>query len=145
MKHYPLLSSPIYLLVIQPMIFGKILSLTHEGMMQVKTNKINILMHKLELFRMGKGESIGDMYSRFTNIISGLKALGKGIPTKEQVAKILRSLTVDYEKKVTAMKKPPTSPNLKLKILSETFKLIRSKCRKGSWRKMRAQRRKKIR
>lgn len=60
-------------------------------------------MHKHELFRMGKPETIREMYANFSNIISSLKALGKDILMKEQVAKILCSLTDKYEKKVTTI------------------------------------------
>ena len=76
-----------------------------------------MLMHKLELFHMAKIESIGEMYVRFSNIVSGLKYLGKGIPMKEQVAKIHRSLTDKFEKKVTAIEEASDLTTLKVKDL----------------------------
>lgn len=40
------------------------LSVTHEDMTQVKENKMNILIHKHELFDMGKIESIRELYAK---------------------------------------------------------------------------------
>ena len=52
---------------------------------------------------MKPSESIGDMYTRFTNVIKGLKALGKGFSNFELVTKILRSLLKSWDPKVTAI------------------------------------------
>ena len=69
------------------------LEVTHEGISQVKEYKINTLVHNYELFKMKTDESITDMFTRFTDIIKGLKSLGKVYPNNEQVRKILRSLS----------------------------------------------------
>ena len=53
------------------------LEVTHECTNQVKESKINILVYNYELFRMKSDESITDMFTRFTDIINGLKSLGK--------------------------------------------------------------------
>ena len=68
------------------------LEVTHEGTSWVKESKFNILVHSYELFRMKPSESIGDMYTRFTDVINGLKAYGKCFSNFELVTKILRSL-----------------------------------------------------
>ena len=57
------------------------LEVTHEGTSQVKESKINILVHNYELFKMKIDESIIDMFTRFTDIINGLKFLGMFILT----------------------------------------------------------------
>ena len=44
---------------------------------QVKKSKINILTHQYKLFNMEEVESIDEMFSRFTVIISDLKSLEK--------------------------------------------------------------------
>ena len=49
-------------------------------------------MHDFELFRMEPSETIGDMYTWFTDVVNGLKALGKSFSNFELVNKILRSL-----------------------------------------------------
>ena len=79
------------------------LEVTHEGTSRVKESKINILVHSYELFRMKPSESIGDMYTRFTDVINGLKALGKDFTNFELVTKILRSLPKSWDPKVTAI------------------------------------------
>jgi len=53
------------------------LEVTYEGTNQVKESKISRLVHEYELFCMKSEESISDMFTRFTNIINSLKALGK--------------------------------------------------------------------
>ena len=55
------------------------LEVTHEGINQVKETKINMLVHKYELFKMGPNETITSIYTRFTNIVNNLKILKKYI------------------------------------------------------------------
>ena len=59
------------------------LEVTHEGISQVKESKINILVHNYELFKIKTDESITEMFTRFTDIINGLKSLGKVYPNNE--------------------------------------------------------------
>ena len=40
-----------------------VLEITHEGTSQVKETKINILVHKYEMFKMQPYETIGDMFT----------------------------------------------------------------------------------
>ncbi len=53
------------------------LEITHEGTSRVKDSKINLLMHDFELFQMKTSETIGDIYTHFTNVVNSLKALSK--------------------------------------------------------------------
>ena len=68
------------------------LEVTHEGTNQVKESKINMLVHKYELFKMEHDESITKMFTHFTDIINGLKSFGKSYSNSDLVRKILRSL-----------------------------------------------------
>ena len=52
------------------------LEVTHEGTIQVKESKINMLVHKYELFKMEHDESMSGMFIRFIDIINSLKYLG---------------------------------------------------------------------
>src|SRR3954462_2189987 len=52
---------------------------------------------------MNEGESIKEMYTRFTDITNSLIGLGKIYTSVECVRKILLALTSDWEKKVTAI------------------------------------------
>ena len=75
------------------------LEVTHEGTNQVKESKINILVHKYELFKMEHDESITEIFTHFTDIINGLKYLGKSYSNSDLVRKILRSLPRTWEAK----------------------------------------------
>ena len=75
----------------------------HEGTSRVKDSKVNILLHDFELFQMKASETIGDMYTRFTDVVNGLRALGKCFLNSELVNKILRSLSKKWDSKVTAL------------------------------------------
>ena len=44
------------------------MEVTHEGTNQVKETKINMLVHKYELFKMKPNEQIGEMFTRFCDI-----------------------------------------------------------------------------
>ena len=68
------------------------LEVTHEGTNQVKKSKINMLVHKYELFKIEHDESITEMFTHFTDIINDLKNLGKSYSNNDLVRKILRSL-----------------------------------------------------
>ena len=66
----------------------RLLEVTREGTNQVKEWKINILVHSYELFAMKDNESIVEMFTRFTNIMNGLEALGRAYKESEKVMKI---------------------------------------------------------
>ena len=68
------------------------LEVTHEGTNQVKESKINMLVHKYELFKMEHDESITEIFTHFMDIINDLKSLGKFYSNSNLVRKILRSL-----------------------------------------------------
>ena len=62
-----------------------------------------MLVHKYELFKMEHDESITEIFTHFTDIINGLKSLGKSYSNSDLVRKILRSLQRTWEAKVTAI------------------------------------------
>ena len=78
------------------------LEVTYEGTFRVKELKINLLVTQYEVFKMDESETIIQMYSRFTNIINSLKALGKIYTQSELIQKILRSLPATWIHKVSA-------------------------------------------
>ena len=93
------------------------LEVTHEGTNQVKESKINMLVHNYELFKMELVESITQMFTRFTDIINGLKSLGKEYTNSELVRKILRSLSRTWEAKVTTIQEAKDLNTLPLEEL----------------------------
>ena len=79
------------------------LEVTYEGTSRVKESKINLLVTQYEVFKMVESEIINQMYSRFTNIINSLKALGKTYTQPELIQKILKSLLATWIHKVSAI------------------------------------------
>ncbi|XP_074296927.1 uncharacterized protein LOC141627590 [Silene latifolia] len=69
------------------------LVLAHEGTVQVKKQRIDLLMQQYESFRMHEDELIKSMSSRFSNITNEHSNLGRQFETEDIVRKILRSLT----------------------------------------------------
>ncbi|MQM15358.1 hypothetical protein Taro_048305 [Colocasia esculenta] len=80
------------------------LRITYEGTYKVKETRIDILVAQYERFQMQSGETITQMYSRFTDITNGLAGLGKNYEMGDMVRKILRSLPASWTPKATAIK-----------------------------------------
>ncbi|GJU90215.1 hypothetical protein Tco_1302638 [Tanacetum coccineum] len=64
----------------------QLLLITNQGNIQVKDNKIDLLVQQYEQFTILEEESIDSGFSRFNTIITSLKALDKG--KKERVKSI---------------------------------------------------------
>ena len=60
-------------------------------------------MHNYELFKIEPTVIIFAMFTRFTDIINGLKSLGRVYSNVDLVQKILRSLPDKWDPKVTAI------------------------------------------
>ncbi|GJR56609.1 retrovirus-related pol polyprotein from transposon TNT 1-94 [Tanacetum coccineum] len=63
----------------------KNLLITHQGNNQVKDNKIDLLVQQYEQFVITEDESIDNAFARFNTIITSLKALDEGYPSKNYV------------------------------------------------------------
>ncbi|MQL90502.1 hypothetical protein Taro_023093, partial [Colocasia esculenta] len=79
------------------------LQMAYEGTDKVKQTRIDILVSQYEQFKILPNENITQMYNRFSSIVVGLSSLGKNLSNKETVRKILRSLTLSWTPKVTAI------------------------------------------
>ena len=66
---------------------------------------------------MKDNETIVEMIIRFTNIVNGLKALGKTYKESKKVMKILRSLLSKWHTKVTAIQEAKDLTKLPLEEL----------------------------
>ena len=66
------------------------------------------------MFQMESYESIHDMYTRFTDIVNSLEALGKTFSNCEKVKKIIRSLPKEWRPKRTAIKEAKNLNTLSL-------------------------------
>jgi len=90
---------------------------SYEGTSQVKETKINMLVHRYELFKMQPDESIREMFTCFTDITNNLKSIGKSYTNGKMVRKILRSLPKNkWGPKVTAIEE---AQNLKTFALDD--------------------------
>ncbi|XP_070002515.1 uncharacterized protein [Nicotiana sylvestris] len=69
-----------------------------------------------------EGETIQEMYTRFTTLINELKSIGRIIPEEDKVEKILtRVLPVSWESKITAIQELKNIATLKLDELIGNF------------------------
>ncbi|XP_019263333.1 PREDICTED: uncharacterized protein LOC109241077 [Nicotiana attenuata] len=59
------------------------LKVTYEGTHKVKETRINLLVREYELFQMKDGESVEEMFSRFSKILRDLKSFGRTIRSGE--------------------------------------------------------------
>ncbi|XP_069152835.1 uncharacterized protein [Solanum lycopersicum] len=75
----------------------------HEGTEQVKESKIDMLMSRYENVKMKEGETIHDMFTKFSSITNELRSLGEPISMTKQVRKVLRILPKSWESKVDAI------------------------------------------
>ena len=75
----------------------------HEGTEQVKESKIDMLTSRYENFKMKEGETIHDMFTKFSSITNELRSLGEPISMSKQVRKVLRILPKSWESKVDAI------------------------------------------
>ena len=71
------------------------LQTAHEGTSGVKDRKVEMLVEEFHKFTMLPDEPIRDLELRFTHLINNLASLGKIIPEREQVNKILKVLKGD--------------------------------------------------
>lgn len=93
------------------------LETTHEGTEEVKRSRLNTLSQEYEMLRMQPGERILDMQKRFSHLINHLAALGKTLSNSEINLKILRSLTREWQPKVTAISEKKSLSNMSLATL----------------------------
>ena len=70
---------------------------------------------------MKDNETIVEMFTRFTDIVNGLEALGKAYKEFEKVMKILRSLPKKWEAKVTTIQEAKNLTKLLLEELIESL------------------------
>ena len=80
------------------------LIITHEGIVQVKRSKIDLLHSQYENFYMLDNESIDEMFTRFSKITNDLPSLGDFIDNDQKIRKVIRVLPKASEVKATTLK-----------------------------------------
>ena len=78
---------------------------------------------------MKSSETIGNMYTRFTDVVNGLKGLGKSFSDFELVNKILRSLPKSWDPKVTAIQEAKDLSNFPLEELIGSLMTYEMTCK----------------
>ncbi|GKE26007.1 hypothetical protein Tco_1441391, partial [Tanacetum coccineum] len=101
----------------------KTLLITHQGNIQVKDNKIDLLVQQYEQFVISEDESIDSAFARFNTIITSLKALDEGYSSKNYVRKFLRALHPKWRAKVTAIEESKDLTSLSLDELIGNLKV----------------------
>jgi len=80
------------------------LIITHDGTLQVKHSKIDLLRSQYENFYMLENESIDEMLTYFTKITNALSSLGDSIDNDKMVRKVIRALLKAWKVKATTLK-----------------------------------------
>ncbi|GKA87603.1 retrovirus-related pol polyprotein from transposon TNT 1-94 [Tanacetum coccineum] len=121
----------------------KTLLITHQGNIQVKDNKIDLLVQQYEQFVISEDESIDSAFARFNTIITSLKALDEGYSSKNYVTKFLRALHPKWRAKVTAIEESKDLTSLSLDelignlkvhemIIKKDFEIVKAKVERKS-------------
>ncbi|GJX92335.1 hypothetical protein Tco_0345661 [Tanacetum coccineum] len=101
----------------------KTLLITHQGISQVKDNKIDLLVQQYEQFVISEDEFIDSAFARFNTIITSLKALDEGYSSKNYVRKFLRALHLKWRAKVTTIEESKDFTSLSLDELIGNLKV----------------------
>ena len=82
----------------------KLLEVTHEGTSKVKKAKMNILNSEYEKFKLKEKESLSEMYTRFSQLINKMRALGKKFEVEDLNNKLLNVVQWRYRAEVASIK-----------------------------------------
>ena len=82
----------------------KLLEVTHEGTSKVKKAKMNILTSEFEKFRLKDKETLSEMYTRFSQLINKMRALGKKFDVEDLNNKLLNVVQWKYRAEVASIK-----------------------------------------
>ncbi|GJT25103.1 hypothetical protein Tco_0895040 [Tanacetum coccineum] len=99
---------------------------------QVKDNKIDLLVQQYEQFVISEDESIDSDFARFNTIITSLKALDEGYSSKNYIRKFLRALHPKWRAKVTTIKESKDITSLSLYELIGNLKVYEMIIKKDS-------------
>ncbi|GJV16246.1 UBN2 domain-containing protein [Tanacetum coccineum] len=99
------------------------LIITHQGNLQVKNCKIDLLTQEYEKFSIFNGETIDSGFTRFNAIVTSLKSLDLDHSSKNHVRKFFRALPLKWIAKVTAIEEAKDLATLPLDELIENLKV----------------------
>ncbi|KAK8930882.1 hypothetical protein KSP39_PZI016435 [Platanthera zijinensis] len=99
-----------------------LLEVTHEGTSQVNDSKLFQLESEFEKFKMEVDEDVDSMYTRFNKIVNDSRILGKSFSNGDLVRKILRSLPLKFNPKVTPISESHDLKSLQIENLIGNLK-----------------------
>ncbi|GJS45803.1 retrovirus-related pol polyprotein from transposon TNT 1-94 [Tanacetum coccineum] len=106
--------------------------LSEKKEVQVKDNKIDLLVQQYEQFVISEDESIDNAFARFNTIITSLKALDEGYSSKNYVRKFFRALHPKWRAKVTAIEESKDLTSLSFDELIGNLKVYEMIIKKDS-------------
>nr|GEV66356.1 DUF4219 domain-containing protein/UBN2 domain-containing protein [Tanacetum cinerariifolium] len=108
------------------------LVITHQGNKQVKDNKMDLFVQQYEQFIILDDETIDCVFSRFSTIVTSLKALNESFSSRNHVWKFLKALLTKWRQKVTAIKESKVLSTLLLDELIGNLKVYEVVLKKDS-------------
>lgn len=95
----------------------QILETTYEGTKLVKSAKLQMLISKFEEIKMQEEETLGEFYTKISNLRNSMVSLGKQILDVKLIRKILRSLPERFRIKVTIIEESKDLKEIKIEEL----------------------------
>ena len=80
------------------------LNIIYEGSSKVKETKLQTYKGQFEILKMREEENIGEYLLHVDEMVNAIRGLGGKLKEKEVVSKILRTLPMRYESKVSTLK-----------------------------------------
>ena len=96
----------------------KLLEVTHEGTSKVRKAKMNILTSEYERFKLKEKETLSEMYTRFSQLVNKMRALGKKFDIEDLNNKLLNVVQWRYRAEVASIKE---SKDLEVITLEEVI------------------------
>ena len=81
------------------------LKIIYEGASKVKESKLQTYKGQFESLKMREEENIGEYLLHVDEVVNAIRGLGGKLKEKEVVSKILRTLPMRYDSKVSTLEK----------------------------------------
>jgi hypothetical protein len=94
-----------------------ILETTYEGMLRVKSSKLQLLASQFDSIRMLEDETFNNFYGKLVEIRNSMVCLGKKVSNTKLIKRILRFLPERFNMKVTAIEESRNVETMKLEEL----------------------------
>ncbi|XP_015572686.2 uncharacterized protein LOC107260974 [Ricinus communis] len=104
----------------------------HQGATRVKQSHLQALRKEFEVLKMKQGESVSDYFAKTLTIVNKMKANGESKGDGEVVAKILRSMTPDFNYVVCAIEEAKDTSLLSIDELQSSLLVHEQRMKKKS-------------